>query len=42
LESLAEKLTDGSLVPFLTHIVDNRRVSARESKAIRDLLRRGE
>jgi predicted transcriptional regulator len=38
LESLAEKLTDGSLVPFLTHLVEARRLSARERKAIRDLL----
>lgn len=41
LESLAEKLTDGSLVPFLMHIVENRRVSARELKAVRDLLNKG-
>jgi len=38
LEQLAEKLTDGSLVPFLTHLVEARRLSARERKAIRDLL----
>lgn len=42
LETLADKITDGSLVPFLMHIVENRRVSARELKAIRDLLNSGE
>jgi predicted transcriptional regulator len=38
LESLAEKLTDGSLVPFLTHLVAAKKLSAKERKAIRDLL----
>ncbi len=40
LETLAEQLTDGSLVPFLMHIVENRKLPARERKAIRDLLDR--
>jgi predicted transcriptional regulator len=42
LESLAEKITEGSLVPFLIHIVENKRVSAKELKAIRALLGKGD
>jgi BlaI family transcriptional regulator, penicillinase repressor len=38
LESLAEKLTEGSLVPFVLHFVEGKKISARERKAIRDLL----
>ena len=42
LESLAEKLTDGSLVPFLTHLLDARKISADERREIRELLERPE
>ena len=41
LDALAEKLTDGSLVPFIIHAVDNKRLSARERAEILDILRRG-
>lgn len=40
LESLAEKLTDGSLVPFITHLMDARKISAKERQELRDLLER--
>lgn len=40
LESLAEKLTDGSLVPFLMHLMETRRISAKERREIQDLLDR--
>ena len=40
LESLADKLTDGSLVPFLTHLLDQRKISAKERREIRELLDR--
>jgi BlaI family transcriptional regulator, penicillinase repressor len=38
LESLAEKLTEGSLVPFIAHAVGSRRLSPQERKEIRRLL----
>jgi predicted transcriptional regulator len=38
LEQLAEKLTDGSLTPFLTHFVEGGRLSKRDREAIRRLL----
>jgi predicted transcriptional regulator len=38
LESLAEKLTDGSLVPFIMHAVGSRSLTAQERKEIRRLL----
>ena len=38
LESLADKLTDGSLVPFLTHLMEARKISAKERREIRKLL----
>jgi predicted transcriptional regulator len=40
LESLADKLTDGSLVPFLTHLMEARKISAKQRREIRDLLDR--
>jgi predicted transcriptional regulator len=38
LEDIAEKLCDGSLTPILTHLVRNRRLSARDRKELRDLI----
>lgn len=38
LEALAEKLTDGSLVPFLLHAVSGKKLSADERNEIRRLL----
>jgi BlaI family penicillinase repressor len=38
LEALAEKLTDGSLVPFLLHAVSAKKLSADERSEIRRLL----
>ncbi len=40
LETLADKLTDGSLVPFLTHLMEARKISAKERREIRMLLDR--
>ncbi len=40
LESLAHKLTDGSLVPFITHLMEARKISAKERREIRKLLDR--
>ena len=40
LASLADKLTDGSLVPFLTHLMDARKISAKQRRELRDLLDR--
>jgi predicted transcriptional regulator len=41
LDALAEKLTDGSLVPFILHAIGRKRLSAEERAAILELLRRG-
>ncbi len=38
LEQMADKLTDGSLVPFLTHLVEARKLSKTERDQIRSLL----
>ena len=38
LESLAERLTDGSLIPFITHLMNAKKISAKERQEIRDLL----
>lgn len=38
LESLADKLTDGSLVPFLMHLMEARKISAKERREIQKLL----
>ncbi|HTU24033.1 MAG TPA: BlaI/MecI/CopY family transcriptional regulator [Pirellulales bacterium] len=40
LDALAEKLTDGSLVPFLLHAVGKQRLSAKERAEILALLQR--
>lgn len=40
LEALAEKLTDGSLVPFILHAVGNKKLSDAERNEIRRLLDR--
>ncbi len=40
LDALAEKLTDGSLVPFLLHAVGKKRLSAKERAEILELLQR--
>ncbi len=40
LASLAKKLTKGSLVPFITHMVEAKKLSAKERKEIADLLKR--
>lgn len=38
LEQMADKLTEGSLVPFLTHLVEAKRLSKRERDQLRSLL----
>ncbi|MEX2317325.1 MAG: BlaI/MecI/CopY family transcriptional regulator [Pirellulales bacterium] len=40
LEALAEKLTDGSLVPFILHAVSAKRLTSEERNEIRRLLDR--
>lgn len=40
LEALAKKLTDGSMVPVLMHLVEGERLTTRERKEIRELLDR--
>ena len=40
LEALAEKLTDGSLVPFILHAVSAKKLTADERNEIRRLLNR--
>jgi predicted transcriptional regulator len=40
LEALAEKLTDGSLVPFILHAVGSKQLTADERDEIRRLLNR--
>jgi BlaI family transcriptional regulator, penicillinase repressor len=40
LAALAEKLTDGSLVPFILHAVESKQLSAEERREIRRLLDR--
>src|SRR3954468_912702 len=40
LEALAEKLTDGSLVPFILHAVESKQLTAKERNEIRRLLER--
>ena len=36
LDAIAERLTDGSLIPFLTHLVDTDRLSEDDLAAVRD------
>lgn len=38
LQDMAEKLCGGSLTPLLTHLVKQRRLSARERRELRDLI----
>jgi predicted transcriptional regulator len=38
LESLAAKLTGGSLVPLISHLVESKKLSPQERREIRDLL----
>lgn len=38
LESLADKLTGGSIAPLLTHLVENDRISERDIESLRRLL----
>lgn len=38
LESLADKLTGGSIAPLLTHLVENDRISEREIESLRRIL----
>jgi BlaI family penicillinase repressor len=38
LQDMAEKLCGGSLTPLLTHLVRQRRLSARERRELRDLI----
>ena len=38
LETIAKKLTDGSLVPFITHLVEAKKLSKKDKAAIRRLL----
>lgn len=38
LESLAKKLTNGSLVPFITHLVEAKKLSKKDKDSIRRLL----
>ena len=40
LEVLAEKLTDGSMVPFILHAVSSKKLTAEERNEIRRLLNR--
>jgi predicted transcriptional regulator len=40
LESLAKKLTDGSMIPFIMHAVQNAKLTARARREIRELLQR--
>lgn len=41
LQSLADKLTGGSLAPAITHLVDNRKLSRAEIRRLRDVLEGG-
>lgn len=38
LESLAEKLTGGSLAPLITHMMEEKKISAAEIKRLRQIL----
>lgn len=41
LESLAERLTGGSIAPLLTHLIEQKRLSRSEIRRLRELLNRG-
>jgi predicted transcriptional regulator len=38
LEVMADKVSDGSLAPFITHLVQNRRLTKKEKQDIRKML----
>ena len=38
LRGIAEELCEGSMTPLLSHLVQNRRLSAADRKALRDLV----
>ncbi len=38
LESLADKLTEGSFAPLITHLVEEKKISREEIKRLRDIL----
>ena len=40
LESLADKLTSGSVAPLITHLVEHQKISTAEIEQIRDILNR--
>ena len=40
LQSLANELTGGSVVPFITHLVKQRKLTAKEQRAIQELLKK--
>lgn len=40
LEQMAEKLSDGSMTPFLTHLVDSKRLTDDELQTLHDLLKK--
>ena len=42
LESLAEKLTGGSLAPLITHLMEERKISPEEIARLRRILEEGE
>lgn len=42
LESLADKLTGGSLAPLITHLVEQKRISKSEIQKLRDILDGGQ
>jgi BlaI family penicillinase repressor len=41
LETLADRLTGGSIAPLLTHLIEQKRLSRAEIRRLRDLLDRG-
>ena len=40
LEALAERLTEGSILPFISHLVETKKLSTKERRAIRELIHR--
>lgn len=40
LEQMAEKLSDGSMTPFLTHLVDSKRLTDDEMQTLHNLLKK--
>jgi len=42
MESLVDKLTSGSFAPLITHLVENKKISKKEIKRIREILDRHE